>query len=465
MLLGRCKRERVGTREEMLTDERRARIVASIDALADDALRTLAVAYRRLDTTQAPAEDESVEHDLVFAGVVGMIDPPRPEAVEAIAEAKRAGLRVIMITGDHPRTARRIAEDLGITSSDADPTETLSGAELDEMDDATLSERSRSVTVYARVAPEHKLRIIGALQADGNVVAMTGDGVNDAPALKAADIGVAMGVTGTDVSKEAANMILVDDNFATIVSAVRQGRSIFANVRRCLRYLLSSNIGEVLTMFFGVVGASVIGLDVAGGAFVAPLIATQILWINLLTDSGPALALGFDPPPSDVMEHAPRKLTDRVIDREMALGLVFVGVVMAIATLFTIDLKLPGGLLEGTSTLEEARTAGFTVLVLAQLFNSLNSRSERESAFRGFFGNPRLFGAIALSVALQIIVVHVRFLNEAFGTVPLSVTDWLLCTAIASSVLWIDEIKKLIVRSTIRRRSALPVQELSVRHT
>jgi len=206
VLLGRCTRERVGTEEEPLTDESRSRILAAIDALADDALRTLAVAYRRLDTTESPAENESAERELVFAGVVGMIDPPRPEAVEAIAEAKRAGLRVIMITGDHARTATRIAADLGIIAPDANPAAALSGAELDTMDDPTLNERSRSVAVYARVSPEHKLRIIGALQADGNVVAMTGDGVNDAPALKAADIGVAMGVTGTDVAKEAADI-------------------------------------------------------------------------------------------------------------------------------------------------------------------------------------------------------------------------------------------------------------------
>jgi magnesium-transporting ATPase (P-type) len=453
VLLELCTRERAGAEELLLTDEVRSRIVASIDRLANDGLRTLAVAYRRLDTTEAPVEDESTEHDLVFAGVVGMTDPPRPEAAAAIAEAERAGLRVIMITGDHARTATRIAADLGIIASDAGPAATLSGTELDTMDEATLRERSRSVAVYARVAPEHKLRIIGALQADGNIVAMTGDGVNDAPALKAADIGVAMGVTGTEVSRQAANMILVDDNFATIVTAVREGRSIFANVRRCLRYLLSSNIGEVLTMFLGILGASVLGLEVAGGDVVAPLLATQILWINLLTDAGPALALGFDPPPSDVMAHPPRKLTDRVIDREMQLGLLFVGVVMALVTLFTIDLELPGGLVEGTSTLAEGRTAAFTVLVLAQLFNSLNSRSERESAFRGFFRNPRLFAAIGLSLALQVLVVHAPFMNEAFGTVPLSIADWLLYAAIASCVLWIDELKKLIVRSILRRQA------------
>jgi magnesium-transporting ATPase (P-type) len=308
------------------------------------------------------------------------------------------------------------------------------------------------VSVYARVAPEHKLRIVDALQADNNIVAMTGDGVNDAPALKSADIGIAMGITGTDVTKEAAKMILADDDFATIVAAVREGRAIFANIRKFLRYLLSSNIGEVLTMFLGVVGASLLGLDAGGGAVAAPLLATQILWINLLTDTGPALAMGVDPPPGDVMRHPPRKLTDRVIDRQMQLGVVFVGLVMALVTLATIDLELPDGLFEGSAGLVEARTAAFTVLVLAQLFNTFNSRSERVSAFPGLFTNRWLWAAIALSLLLQVLVVHVPLLNRAFGTTPLSVGDWVRCFAMASLVLWADELKKLLMRWLPRRR-------------
>jgi magnesium-transporting ATPase (P-type) len=450
VLLARCTHERVGTGEEPLSPARRDEILAEVDRLASDALRTLAVAYHRLDSTEPPPADESVEHELVFAGLVGIIDPARPEAARAVTEAHRAGVRVIMITGDHPRTAARIAADLGIArpaGSEA-TAPSLSGQDLDDLDDAAFTERVRSVSVYARVAPEHKLRIVDALQADGNIVAMTGDGVNDAPALKSADIGVAMGVTGTDVTKEAASMILADDNFATIVSAVREGRSIFANIRKFLRYLLSSNAGEVLAVFLGVVGASVIGLDEAGGAVAAPLLATQILWINLLTDTGPALAMGVDPPPGDVMRYPPRRLTDRVIDREMQLGVLLVGLVMALATLLTIDLMLPGGLIEGSSELVEARTAGFTVLVLAQLFNCFNSRSDRTSAFRGLFTNRLLWAAIALSLLLQVLVVHVPFLNDAFGTAPLSPTEWALCVAMASAVLWVDELKKLLMRRT-----------------
>ena len=461
VLLTRCTHERVGAVEEELRGVRRTEILADVDRLAESALRTLGVAYRPLEKTDVPQADESLEHELVFAGVVGIMDPPRPEAATAIAEAYGAGLRVIMITGDHPRTAARIAGDLGIDGAEGHGAAALSGPELDELGDDAFAERVRSVSVYARVAPEHKLRIVDALQADGNLVAMTGDGVNDAPALKAADIGVAMGVTGTDVAKEAANMILADDNFATIVSAVREGRAIFANIRRFLRYLLSSNAGEVLTMFFGVVGASVIGLRTGAEAVAAPLLATQILWINLVTDSGPALAIAVDPPPPDVMHRPPRKITERVIDREMQVGVLFVGVIMAVATLLTIDMSLPGGLVEGSGGLAHARTMGFNVLVLAQLFNCLNSRSEHESAFRGLFGNLLLWAAIVASLILQVLVVHVPFLNRVFDTAPLSVADWALCVAMASSVLWLDEVRKLLMR--VRRRAGNEAETLEPR--
>ncbi|NJD30233.1 MAG: cation-translocating P-type ATPase, partial [Chloroflexi bacterium] len=448
VLLARCTHERLGIDAVPLTEERRAAILATIDRLADDALRTLGVAYRRLDTTEPPEADESLERDLIFAGVVGMIDPPRPEAGASIAEAKDAGIRVIMITGDHARTAARIAESLGIGGSDgaAGLARTLTGRELDALDDTTLRERARSVSVYARVAPEHKLRIVGALRAERDIVAMTGDGVNDAPALKAADIGVAMGIAGTDVAKEAANMILADDNFATIVAAVREGRAIFANIRKFLRYLLSSNAGEVLTMFLGVVGAPVLGLYAVGEEFVAPLLATQILWINLVTDSGPALALGFDPPPEDVMRQPPRRPTDRVIDRPMGLTIILTGLVMAAATLLAIDLRLPGGLVPGSASLVEARTMGFTTSVIASLFVAYNARSARESAFHRFFSNRRLVGAIAFSLVLHVLVVYAPVLNTAFGTAPLGFEDWILCIALASSVLWVEELRKAVVR-------------------
>jgi magnesium-transporting ATPase (P-type) len=431
---------------------RRARILADVDRLADAALRTLAVAYRPLDPRRAhesPEAGAALEHELVFAGIVGIIDPPRPEAAAAVGQAHRAGIRVVMITGDHPRTAARIATELGIADTGA---QALTGADLDAMDEATFRAAVRATAVYARVEPAHKLRIVGALQADGNVVAMTGDGVNDAPALKAADIGVAMGKTGTEVTKEAAKMILADDNFATIVRAVREGRGILDNIRKFLRYLLSSNMGEVLTVFLGVVGAGVIGLAAsdAAGAVVLPLLATQILWINLITDSGPALAMGVDPVGDDIMDRAPRGMQDRVIDARMWSGVLQIGTVMALATLLTIDLYLPGGLIEGGHELDNARTAGFTVLVLAQLFNCLNARSDHASAFRRLFENRWLWAAIALSVVLQVAVVHVGWLNRAFGTVALAPDQWAVCVAMASLVLWYGELRKLAGRATAR---------------
>src|SRR5690606_20805894 len=397
VLLSRCARERVGHDPAPLDDDRRAEILAAVDRLAGEALRTLAVAYLPLepdttldpDTSPAamPEAGEELERGLVFAGIVGIIDPPRDEAKVAIAEAHHAGVRVVMITGDHPATAARIAADLGIDCG----SEPLTGVRIDELDEEGFRRAVRETSVFARVAPEHKLRIVDALQGDGEIVCMTGDGVNDAPALKRADIGVAMGITGTDVTKEAARMILVDDNFVTIVAAIREGRGIFANIRKFLRYLLSSNAGEVLTMLLGVVAAGAIGLDEAGGAVAVPLLATQILWINLLTDTAPALAMGVDPPPDDVMDRPPRALTDRVIDREMRIGVVFVGAVMAVVTLLALDAKLPGGLVHGTGTITEARTVAFTTLVLAQLFNCFNARSDRVSAFHHLFTNPLLW--------------------------------------------------------------------------
>ena len=450
VLLTRCTTERVAGKTNPLTGVRLAAIVASVDRLAGLALRTVAVAYRAVPEGEQAAEDESVERDLTYLGLVGIIDPPRPEARSAIAEAADAGIRTVMITGDHPITAARIADDLGIGGA-----RVLTGAELDDLDDAALREAARQVSVYARVSPEHKLRIVRALQEDGRIVAMTGDGVNDAPALKAADIGVAMGVTGTDVTKEAADMILADDNFATIVAAVREGRGIFANIRTFLRFLLSSNVGEVLTMLLGVVLAGVIGLDETGEAVATPLLATQILWINLLTDSAPALALGVDPPPEDVMRRSPRRVGDDVIDREMWIGIFWVGFVMAVATLVALDLRLPGGLVGDGGDIDTARTMAFTTLVVAQLFNCFNARSDRVSAFRRLFANRWLWGAIAVSFALQLAVVHVSFLNDAFGTTPLSATDWLICVALASTVLWANEAKKLLDRRPRAQASAI----------
>jgi Ca2+-transporting ATPase len=443
VLLARCTAERVAGEVRPLTDARCANILAAVERLADFALRTLAVAYRPLADDKTPTADESLERELVYLGLVGIIDPPRAEARTAIAEAAAAGIRVLMITGDHPRTAVRIAGDLGIVEPGA---RALTGAELEAAGEAELEAAVRDVSVYARVAPEHKLRIVDALQANDQIVAMTGDGVNDAPALKSADIGVAMGLTGTDVTKEAADMILADDNFATIVAAVREGRGIFANIRKFLRFLLSSNIGEVLTMFLGVVLAGVIGLDETGEAVAVPLLATQILWINLLTDSAPALAMGVDSPPDDVMQRPPRRLSDRVIDAEMWLGIFWVGLVMAVVTLLALDLRLPGGLIDGTGDIDEARTMAFTTLVLGQLFNCFNARSDRASAFHHLFTNRWLWEAIAVSVILQVAVVHLGFLNEAFGTTPLTVENWLICVALASAVLWADEAKKLVER-------------------
>ena len=456
VLLQRCDRVLVGDRAEPLDDERRRRVLDDVDRLSAQALRTLGVAVRRAPELGPGGDDdrfdESDERSLVFAGIVGIIDPPRAEAAAAIAEAHRAGIRVIMITGDHPATAARIAADLGIVP---EGTRAVPGAELDGLSGRELIRVAHDNSVFARVAPEHKLRIVDALQAGGAVVAMTGDGVNDAPALKTADIGVAMGITGTEVTKQAAKMVLADDNFATIVAAIREGRVIFDNIRKFLRYLLYSNMGEVLMVFFGVVLSGVIGLDAASAdTVVLPLLATQILWINLVTDSGPALAMGVDPEVDDVMARPPRARDTPAIDGGMWVGIVVVGTTIAFSGLVTLDLFLSGGIIPWfDDDLEVARTAAFTTIVLANLFTAFSARSATASAFHGIGRNRWLLGAVALAFVLQIAVVHVPFLQAAFGTAPLDLEHWLIAIGLASLVLWVEELRKIALRRSAARKA------------
>jgi P-type Ca2+ transporter type 2C len=448
VLLGRCAQELVGEEPRDLSDDRREEILRTNEALAGQALRTLGVAARRLPAAALQSEqvDEHFEHELIFLGLIGMIDPPREEAKEAAARAHSAGIRPIMITGDHPKTAAVIAAELGFVSNGR----AITGAELEKMPNEVVVQTVLQNSVYARVNPEHKLRIVNALQTSGATVAMTGDGVNDAPALKTADIGIAMGITGTDVSKEAADVVLIDDNFATIVAAVEEGRAIFANIRKFLRYLLSSNIGEVMTMFFGVLLARGIGLRSEGDAVVLPLLATQILWINLATDGAPALALGVDPPGEGLMRQPPRPRDEGVITRRMWVGIFFVGVIMAAGTLLVLDACLAGGLIEGSGNMPYAQTMAFTTLMMFQLFNVLNARSDEQSAFHRLFQNRWLWGAVGLSLALHAAVIYVPFLQSAFSTVSLTSGDWLCCAAVASSVLWLRELSKLSTRARSR---------------
>lgn len=478
VLLGYCTRIAVGDAVRPMTEGDRQEILATVERLSGEAYRTLGEAYRPLGTTSLAdipgiktnaagqvtdisEQSDVIERDLIWAGMVGIIDPPRTEVRDSVAEAHRAGIRTVMITGDHPLTAARIASDLGVIEKGG---KALTGDQLDAMpDEAAFDKATSEVSVYARVAPEHKLKIVESLQRQGNIAAMTGDGVNDAPAVKSADIGVAMGITGTEVTKESAKMILADDNFSTIVAAVREGRVIFDNIRKFLRYLLSSNVGEVFTVFGGVMLAGVLGITQPGTTGVAvPLLATQLLWINLLTDAAPALAMGVDPQTDDVMARSPRKLTDRVIDRDMWIDIAFIGIIMAAVTLIGMDMHLEGGLftdrsIGGTHEFQmiEARTMGFTILVFAQLFNAIASRSARQSAFVGLFSNKWLWGAIGLSVVLQLVVIYVPFLNSAFGTTPLGPWAWVECICLAAVVLIASEIYKAIMRAIDRKRGIM----------
>ncbi len=448
VLIDRCEFERIGDAIRPLTAERRAVVVAQVDDLADRALRTLAVAYRPVD--EVVADWSTTETNLTFLGVVGIIDPPRPEARTAVQEAHNGGIRVIMITGDHPRTAARIAAELDVVESGG---RVVTGAEIADMDDDELADITAEVNVFARVDPEHKLRLVRALQRNGQVTAMTGDGVNDAPALKQADIGVAMGLNGTEVSKEAADMILADDNFATILRAVREGREIFADIRKFLRYMLASNTGEVLVVLLGVLFASALGLSGGSDGLAVPLLATQILWINLVTDGALALALGVDPAVENVMDRPPRSLGERVVDRQMGMMIGLIGSVTALVSLAALDLGLPGGLIGGSGDLATARTMAFTTLVLAQVFNAFTARSATVSVFVDVFSNRLLWAAAGATVLAQVAVVYLPGLSAAFDTESLTFEEWLICAGLSSVVLIAGEIAKMVARYRRRRRT------------
>jgi Ca2+-transporting ATPase len=430
VILAKCTRERRQGQSRELGEERRQEILQAAHEMAERALRVLALAYK-----EKVAERENREQDLIFAGLVGMIDPPRDEARDAVGRCKTAGIRPVMITGDHPDTAISVARDLGIAGADET---VIIGAKLDDIDDEGLAHRVERARVYARVTAEHKLRIIKAWRAHEHIVAMTGDGVNDAPALRAADIGVAMGITGTDVTKEASDMVLTDDNFATIVNAVEEGRTIFANIQKFVQYLLATNGGEVLLMFF----AALVGWP-------APLFAIQILWINLITDALPALALGVEPAEPDVMSRQPHPPSQPVITRKDAILILYHGMVIAAAAAIAFYVVYRGN--EANTPL--ARTAAFATIAFAQLLFSFGCRSQKYTMPQlGFFTNRWLIAAIAVSFLLQLTVLITPWLRPLFKVEPGLGSYWLVIALLALLPVTFVEVEK-IIRTALRARA------------
>lgn len=431
MLLGRCLRERRSNDEIKLTHERRREIMHTSSQLAARAYRVLALAYRDQTSTGPENKEES---ELVFAGLVGMIDPPRDEAREAVKKCRIAGIRPVMITGDHPETALAIARELMIAD---DQSRVMSGRELDEATTEQLEQDVESVSVFARVSAEHKLRIVKALKARGQIVAMTGDGVNDAPAVKSADIGIAMGLTGTDVTKEASDMILMDDNFASIVSAVEEGRGIFDNIRKFVHFLLSCNTSEVLLMFI----AALVGWP-------GPLMAIQILWINLVTDGLPALALGMEAPEKDIMNRRPRPPEQAVLTKQSGLLILCHGLLIASVTLAGFWLVYQGE----EALLARARTVTFAIAAFSQLFFAFGCRSHRSTMPElGVFSNHWLFGAVAVSVLLQLGIMTIPWTQNVFEAANLLPSEWLLTLLL--SVVPVTVVELLKIASSYRKRS------------
>jgi Ca2+-transporting ATPase len=428
-----CGRMLDGGQAVAITPAMRRAILDQNRAMASEALRVLGVAYRALDAIPDEPSPATVETDLVFVGLVGMIDPPRPEVIAALKVAKGAGLKTVLVTGDYKDTAEAIARDIGLRAADG---VVLTGAEIEKLSDEELASRADRIDVCCRVSPQHKTRIVDAFKARGYVVAMTGDGVNDAPALKRANIGIAMGITGTDVTKQTADMVLTDDNFASIVAAIEQGRIIYSNIRKFVYFLLACNFGEILIVF----GAMLAGMPI-------PLRPVQLLWLNLVSDGAPALALGLEKGDRDIMQQPARASTEPVINRDMALGIGIVGLVDAIAILAAFHFALqryPGHL-------EAAQTIAFVALCMSELIRAFTARSEYHSVLSiGVFSNRWMVGAVAMSLVLVLAVVYTPFLRPFFDTVPLTAGDWLFMLPFFFASPVAAELLKLWFRSRTR---------------
>ncbi|MEW6102021.1 MAG: calcium-transporting P-type ATPase, PMR1-type [Candidatus Omnitrophota bacterium] len=427
ILLNDCSRLEEGGSLRNINEKDREGILKANDGLASQAMRVLAVAYRDLDSSVTKYEAKEIEKELIFVGLIAMIDPAREEVKKAIEECEAAGIKTVMITGDHKNTAVAIARQLGFFREDS---LALTGEELDKLAEDEFLKKIENIPVYARVSPEHKLRIVRAWRKRREIVAMTGDGVNDAPAVKEADIGVAMGITGTDVTKEVSDMVITDDNFASIVAAVEEGRGIYDNIKKFIHYLLSCNAGEILVMFI----SSLIGLPV-------PLLPIHILWVNLVTDGLPALALGVDPVSPGIMNRPPRPTNENVVTKQRAFLMLAQGTFIAFCSLLAFSFVL----FVEKEGIARARTAAFIVLACSQLFHSFNCRSTSESLFKlGIFTNKKLILATFVSFLLQMAAVYVPFLQKVFKTEPLGLFDWVLVIAISSFPLWAMELVKKI---------------------
>ena len=415
-----------------MTEEIRASILKSNKAMADRALRVLCGACREWDKMPESTEPAFLEQELTYLGLSGMIDPVRPEVKAAIVECREAGIRPIMITGDHKDTAVAIGMELGILS---DPSQAITGAQLNEISDEDFQNRIEEFSVYARVQPEHKVRIVNAWKKKGMITAMTGDGVNDAPSIKSADIGVGMGITGTAVTKNVADMVLADDNFATIVSAVEEGRRIYANIRKAIQFLLASNLAEVLAIFF----STMIGFTI--------LKPVHLLWINLITDCFPALALGLEKSEADIMKKKPRDPKEGIFAGGMGFDVFFQGAVVTVLVMisYLVGHRIESGAWEFVNS-ADGTTMAFLTLSMVEIFHSLNMRSRRGSIFKLNSHNKFLYGAMVVSLILTTVVIEVPFIAKAFQFTPIDFTEYVIALGLAVLIIPIMEIVKAVQR-------------------